>query len=64
MQAVRVAREGDSSSVLELIEQSVPTLSEPFDILVRIKGIALNPVDTKARMASSGQSFYIRSDLS
>jgi NADPH2:quinone reductase len=47
MQAIHVARKGDDSSVLELTQQPAPTLTEPFDILVRIKGIALNPVDTK-----------------
>ena len=46
MQAIHVASAGQDSSVLELVTLPVPTVIEPHDILVRIKGNALNPIDT------------------
>jgi len=38
-----------ADATLELVEVPTPTQIEAFDILVRVKGIALNPIDTKVR---------------
>jgi len=38
-----------ANDALELVEIPTPTVIEPFDILVRVKGIGLNPADIKVR---------------
>lgn len=38
-----------ANDTLELVEIPTPIITEPFDILVRIKGIGLNPADVKVR---------------
>jgi NADPH2:quinone reductase len=48
MQAIHFPSTG-GASVLELTTVPIPTLSSPYDILVKIRGCALNPVDTKIR---------------
>jgi NADPH:quinone reductase len=48
IQAIHVNKSGHPSG-LELTEIPIPTISSPHDILVKIKGVALNPVDTKVR---------------
>jgi len=53
MKAITFKAPGDPS-VLELVDVPVPALLTPHDILVKIKGSALNPVDYKLRH-SQGQ---------
>jgi D-arabinose 1-dehydrogenase-like Zn-dependent alcohol dehydrogenase len=48
-QLIHVGAEGGATSVLTLTTAPIPTVTEPFDVLVKIKGVALNPVDTKVR---------------
>jgi NADPH:quinone reductase len=40
--------------VLEHVEIAKPTLTLPRDILVKVKAVALNPVDYKVRKNYSG----------
>ena len=46
MNAITFKAPGDSN-VLELVKIPLPTLQTPYDILVKIQGSALNPVDYK-----------------
>ena len=46
MNAITFKAPGDPT-VLELVHIPVPALQSPHDILVKIKGSALNPVDYK-----------------
>ena len=46
MKAITFKTPGDPN-VLELVNIPVPTLQDSYDILVKIKGSALNPVDYK-----------------
>ena len=46
MKAITFKTPGDPS-VLELVNIPVPALQSPHDILVKIKGSGLNPVDYK-----------------
>lgn len=46
MNAITFKAPGDPN-VLELVNVPVPDLKTPYDILVQIKGSALNPVDYK-----------------
>ncbi|TFK56540.1 GroES-like protein [Heliocybe sulcata] len=48
MKAIHFPEPGPPS-VLTITEVPIPSLESPYDILVRIKGCALNPVDTKIR---------------
>lgn len=48
MQAIQFPNPGPPS-VLSLTTAPIPELSSPFDVLVRLKACALNPVDTKVR---------------
>jgi zinc-binding alcohol dehydrogenase family protein len=48
MTAIRAIRT-TANDTLELVEIPTPTITEPFDILVRVKGIGLNPADIKVR---------------
>ncbi|KAJ3048609.1 hypothetical protein HK097_010385 [Rhizophlyctis rosea] len=49
MKAIGHTRNGPADDVLEEREVPVPTLSNPWDILVRVKAVSVNPVDTKRR---------------
>ncbi|EIN14336.1 GroES-like protein [Punctularia strigosozonata HHB-11173 SS5] len=42
-------RSSGGSEVLELADVAIPALQSEFDVLVRLKACALNPVDTKIR---------------
>jgi len=55
MTTIRAIRTTEND-VLELVEIPTPTVIEPFDILVRVKGIALNPGDVKVCIATSNNS--------
>jgi NADPH2:quinone reductase len=46
MKAITFKAPGDPS-VLELVDVPVPALQTPYDILVKIDGSGLNPVDYK-----------------
>jgi len=46
MNAITFKSPGDPN-VLELVDVPLPTLQTPYDILVKINGSALNPVDYK-----------------
>ena len=46
MNAITFNAPGDPN-VLELVNVPLPTLQTPYDILVKIQGSALNPVDYK-----------------
>jgi zinc-binding alcohol dehydrogenase family protein len=48
MQAIQVAEKG-AASPLELATVPIPTITAPYDLLVKIKGVGLNPVDYKSR---------------
>lgn len=48
MNAITFKAPGDPN-VLELVNVPLPTLQTPYDILVKIQGSALNPVDYKVR---------------
>jgi len=46
MSTIRAIRT-TANEALELVEIPTPTVIERFDILVRVKGIGLNPADIK-----------------
>jgi zinc-binding alcohol dehydrogenase family protein len=46
MQAIQLAEKG-APNKFELATVPIPTIASPYDILVKIKGVALNPIDTK-----------------
>jgi len=48
MQAIHVA-EKDAPNVFELATVPIPKIASPYDILVKIKAVGLNPIDTKLR---------------
>ncbi|KZT27713.1 GroES-like protein [Neolentinus lepideus HHB14362 ss-1] len=52
MRAIISSKPGPASEVLSLATIPTPALASPYDILVKIKGIALNPVDTKVRQTN------------
>ncbi|EPQ60268.1 zinc-binding alcohol dehydrogenase [Gloeophyllum trabeum ATCC 11539] len=41
------------ASVLQLAELPVPALENPHDILVKVRGVSINPADTKVRGAAA-----------
>lgn len=49
MQAIHVSDPSAGVAGLNLTTQPIPTLSSPYDILVKVQAVALNPVDTKKR---------------
>jgi len=52
MRAIISSKPGPASEVLSLATIPTPALASHYDILVKIKGIALNPVDTKVRQTN------------
>jgi NADPH2:quinone reductase len=55
MKAFGINEYGDISQIKE-IEIPVPKLENPFDILVNVKAVSVNPVDAKVRKGSKGGS--------
>ena len=55
MNAITFKTPGDSN-VLELVNIPLPTLQTPYDILVKIQGSALNPVDYKVSHSTQLQN--------
>jgi NADPH:quinone reductase len=54
MQAIHVARKATTVDNLELASKPIPELTSPTDILVQLRAVALNPVDTKRRLSREG----------
>jgi NADPH2:quinone reductase len=52
MRGIQVANPTGGPAGLELIELPIPTLSDPHDIIVKVRAVALNPGDTKMRAMS------------
>ncbi|KZT27715.1 GroES-like protein [Neolentinus lepideus HHB14362 ss-1] len=42
-----------AASVLSLIDLPIPALESPYEILVKIHGVSLNPADTKVRQSNT-----------
>lgn len=51
MQVIQVAEKG-APNVFELATVPMPKIASPYDILVKIKAVGLNPIDTKLRHGS------------
>jgi len=49
MQAIHVSESGSTSQVLSLTTVPTPKVEAEHDILVRVRGVALNPIDTAMR---------------
>ncbi|EPQ60266.1 zinc-binding alcohol dehydrogenase [Gloeophyllum trabeum ATCC 11539] len=53
MRAILTSKPGPAAQVLSLATVPVPALESAYDILVKIRGVALNPVDTKVRSSNT-----------
>jgi NADPH:quinone reductase len=56
MQAIHVADPSAGVSGLELTSQPIPSISSPYDVLVKVNAAALNPIDTKKRQSFGGEN--------
>jgi len=63
MRAIIASKPGPAS-MLSLASIPIPSLETPYDILVRIRGISVNPVDTKVRKSNTQPNRVLGFDAS